>query len=554
MEATVLAPSSSSSSTMASKLFSFLPSSSSSPWLWKWSSSSQSFSSGAWTWIITWALILAWWIFLHRFRQGGLRGPKSWPLVGCLFEQIANFDRLHHWLLDYHHKTWTFSAPVLGVNNTFTAHPANVEYILKTNFVNYPKGELLRQRFRDMMGYGIFNVDGEMWMHQRKVATVEFASSKLRDYSTFAFRDLTLKLAGILADRSGTGQALDLQDLFLRLTLDSICKIGFGVEIGCLRPDLPLIPFAHAFDYGNTLIIRRYIDMFWKIKRFFNAGSERELKRCIRVMDDFLYRVIERRRQELKQSKDVGRPDILSRFLSLDEEEAYTDKMLRDVVINFVIAGRDTTALTLSWLFSELAKRPEVVEKILAEVDRVFGADEELEGKDSMSKKEQVLAKVANFSRRLDYQGLNRLHYLQATLTEALRLYPAVPLETKTVVADDVLPDGFSVKGGQFVSYSSWAMGRLEEIWGPDVLEFKPERWLRSDNIFQPQSPFKLTAFQAGPRICLGKDSAYLQMKITTILLLRFFKFELLDEKPVNYRMMVVLYMANGLLSRVSFR
>ena len=62
-------------------------------------------------------------------------------------------------------------------------------------------------------------------------------------------------------------------------------------------------------------------------------------------------------------------------------------------------------------------------------------------------------------------------------------------------VSDDVLPDGTRVRAGNFVSYVPYAMGRLEALWGPDVLEFKPERWLKN-GVFQPQSPFKLTAFQ----------------------------------------------------------
>ena len=66
-------------------------------------------------------------------------------------------------------------------------------------------------------------------------------------------------------------------------------------------------------------------------------------------------------------------------------------------------------------------------------------------------------------------------------------------------IHDDVFPDGTKIKGGNFVSYSPYAMGRLETLWGPDVLEFKPERWLK-DGLFQVPSPFKLTAFQVQSR------------------------------------------------------
>ncbi|KAJ0713969.1 putative abieta-7,13-dien-18-ol hydroxylase [Helianthus annuus] len=90
-------------------------------------------------------------------------------------------------------------------------------------------------------------------------------------------------------------------------------------------------------------------------------------------------------------------------------------------------------------------------------------------------------------------------------------------------------------------------MGRMTYIWGEDAKEFRPERWLH-DGVFQPQSPFKFTAFQGGPRICLGKEFAYRQMKIMAAFLVFFFKFRLVDEsKEATYRTMFTLHMNNGL-------
>ncbi|CAD6235564.1 unnamed protein product [Miscanthus lutarioriparius] len=71
-------------------------------------------------------------------------------------------------------------------------------------------------------------------------------------------------------------------------------------------------------------------------------------------------------------------------------------------------------------------------------------------------------------------------------------------------------------------------MGRMEYLWGSDAEVFRPERWLDE---FQQESPFKFTAFQAGPRICLGKEFAYRHMKVLAAVLLRFFVFSLRDEE-----------------------
>lgn len=89
----------------------------------------------------------------------------------------------------------------------------------------------------------------------------------------------------------------------MRMTLDSICKVGFGVEIGTLSPDLPDNSFAHAFDEANTIVTLRFIDPLWRIKRFLNLGSEALLERSIKVVDDFTYNMIRRRKAEWNNNK-----------------------------------------------------------------------------------------------------------------------------------------------------------------------------------------------------------------------------------------------------------
>ena len=136
--------------------------------------------------------------------------------------------------------------------------------------------------------------------------------------------------------------------------------------------------------------------------------------------------------------------DLLSRFMTLSNEEGvpYSDKQLRDVVVNFIIAGRDTTALTLSWLFSMLAKSPHVVENIVKEADKIIsdmkecsqvngnhvGCNDAEMGGFFQNHDSSLSEDMIEFARLLNYQALNRMHYLHAAITEALRLYPAVPL------------------------------------------------------------------------------------------------------------------------------
>uniref|UniRef100_N1QQ84 Cytochrome P450 86A2 n=1 Tax=Aegilops tauschii TaxID=37682 RepID=N1QQ84_AEGTA len=100
------------------------------------------------------------------------------------------------------------------------------------------------------------------------------------------------------------------------------------------------------------------------------------------------------------------------------------------------------------------------------------------------------------------------MEYLHAALSEALRLYPSVPVDHKEVVEDEVFPDGTVLKKGTKVIYAMYSMGRMESIWGEDCREYRPERWLK-DGRFMGESAYKFTAFNGGPRLCLGQDFAH---------------------------------------------
>ncbi|KAK4273065.1 hypothetical protein QN277_021534 [Acacia crassicarpa] len=102
-----------------------------------------------------------------------------------------------------------------------------------------------------------------------------------------------------------------------------------------------------------------------------------------------------------------------------------------------------------------------------------------------------------------------------------MRLYPPVPMDGKEAMADDVLPDGTVVKKGMVVTYHVYAMGRMEKLWGRDWADYKPERWLEREGNgggsdkwrYVARDSYSYPVFQAGPRVCLGKEMAYLQMK-----------------------------------------
>jgi long-chain fatty acid omega-monooxygenase len=108
-----------------------------------------------------------------------------------------------------------------------------------------------------------------------------------------------------------------IQELFMRMTLDSICKVGFGVEIGTLSPDLPENSFAQAFDATNIIVTLRFIDPLWRLKRFLHVGSEALLEQSIKLVDEFTYSVIRRRKAEIVEARASGKQEKVRVVVSL---------------------------------------------------------------------------------------------------------------------------------------------------------------------------------------------------------------------------------------------
>lgn len=471
--------------------------------------------------------------------QGRRRSKKYHPIAGTIFHQLFNFHRLHDYMTDLAGKYKTYR--LLGPFRTeiYTSDPANVEYILKTNFDNYGKGLYNYTLLKDLLGDGIFTVDGDKWRDQRKVSSHEFSTRVLRNYSCVIFTRNAVKLANILSGAAKTAETVDAQDLFMKSTLDSIFRVAFGVELDsmCGSNEEGKV-FSNAFDDASATTLKRYVDPLWQVKKALNIGSEAKLKENLRLINDFVFKLIRNKTEQMHMFPNdlsMKKDDILSRFLQVNETDP---KYLRDIILNFIIAGKDTTAAALSWFIYVLCKHPYIQDKISEEIKDVVNS------KDTSS--------IEEFAERLSEEAMEKLHYLHAALTETLRLYPGVPVDAKICFSDDTLPDGFSVRKGNMVAYQPYAMGRMKFIWGDDAEEYRPERWLDENGCFQPQSPFKFTAFQAGPRICLGKESAYRQMKIFAAVLLQFFVFKLSDDnKTVKYRTMINLHIDNGLHVRV---
>lgn len=469
-------------------------------------------------------------LYIQRYEGSMVDGPKRFPVVGSLFAFWNNRSRQSEWYTEMLADSPTQTIVVErfgGIRTVVTANPENVEHILKTRFDNYPKGQPFTAILHDLLGRGIFNSDGDAWKLQRKVACYEFSTRSLRNFVLRVVGAVTDRLLTILEEASERGSCLDLQDILQRFALDNICNVAFGVDPASLDRSLPVSEFAQAFDAATELSALRStapISLVWKLKRMFKLGSEKRLFRAVEIVHHFAMDVIRQRRGEMAESAPY-KQDLLSRFMALanleadvPERDTYrSEEFLRDSIISFVLAGRDTTSAALTWFFLLLTSHPHVEEAIHKEIARFLAAKTE--------------AKRDGNPLVFAYEDLQNMHYLHASLCESMRLYPPVLFDSKHALHDDVLPDGTFVGKGTRVTYHPYAMGRMEAIWGADCLQFKPERWVNEAGHFVPQSPFKFAVFQGGARICLGKDMAFIQMKYVAATVISMFRL----RRPVEY-------------------
>jgi cytochrome P450 len=201
----------------------------------------------------------------------------------------------------------------------------------------------------------------------------------------------------------------------MKSTLESAFKVILGVELdtmcGTYREDTQ---FSIAFDEASAAIMFRYVNFLWKVQRFFNIGSEAVLKKSLRVINDYVYKIITSKIEQSQKLQDNSlglKGDILSRFLELNETNS---KCLKDIILSFIIAGKDTSAITLSWFIYELCKHPHVQENIAQEIKEVTKLEDGLTI-------DELAAKVTE-------ESMEKMQYLHAALTETIRLHPALPV------------------------------------------------------------------------------------------------------------------------------
>ncbi|WOG90792.1 hypothetical protein DCAR_0310037 [Daucus carota subsp. sativus] len=495
--------------------------------------------------------LLSFLLYFCKCRRNALL--TDWPLVGMMPGLFMNVHDIHNfaaYVLQRSNLTFQFKGPSLAnLNLLCTCDPANINYILSKNFTNYPKGPEFAKIF-DILGDGIFSAEGHIWEVSRSTTMTIFTHAKFHHTVLEAARQkLEIGLVPLFDHASKHGIELDLLDIFQRLNFDNICSLLLDHDPQTLSVDLPYHFFHRGLmDVQEALMYRHILpESIWKLQSLMGFGKEKKYSKAWKKIDEFMYRCISLKRQQVasKVSEHMSvadeddKLDIAAAFLKFADKEKpeNPDKLMRDTMLSLILGGRDSSSAGLAWFFWLLSKNPLAESKILEEINK------NLQPKEVKS--------LVPFNNREDLQ---KLVYLHGALCEALRLYPSIPFNHKSPTQPDILPSGHRVEKDSKIVLSFYAMARMESIWGKDCLEFKPERWLNKQGGILSEPSYKFTAFNSGPRLCVGKDMALTQMKIFAATIIHGYSIKVVEDHPIVQSDSIILDMKYGLKVTVAKR
>ncbi|KAI0775658.1 cytochrome P450 [Trametes elegans] len=401
----------------------------------------------------------------------------------------------------------TFMIDIAYAKRFFTTEPEHIKSILATDAASYEKGAPFRSQMGSLLGVGVFNADGDLWKFHRSMTRPFFSKDRISHFDIFDrhAQDALQQMK----TRMRQGYAIDWQDLVSRFTLDSATEFLFGRDVRSLSAGLPYPPtsdiartqtvkadadeFSSAFLNAQIASSRRgRYQQFWALKEFFRDRVSEQKAAIDRFISPVLVDALRQKAERGGAAEDakVSEEDtLLSQLLKVTDDV----NIIHDETLNILLAGRDTTACTLTFALYRLAEQPEVFVRLRQEVLDVVGP-----------------------TRRPTYDDIRDMKYLRAVLNETLRLYPPVPVNIRYAVKDTTLPaknpgeKPIFVPKGMRCIYSVFMMHRRKDLWGPDALKFDPDRFLdeRVKKYLTP-NPFIFLPFNAGPRICLGQQFAY---------------------------------------------
>ncbi|CAA7269189.1 unnamed protein product [Cyclocybe aegerita] len=411
-----------------------------------------------------------------------------------------------------------------------TMEPEHIKAILTSQFDIFEKGALLASQLRSLIGEGVFNSDGELWKFHRSMTRPFFTRERITNFEIF---DRVCHSALSQAkERMVEGFPIDFQDLVSRFALDVSTVYLMGHDVESTLVGLPYPPSeahrnppAHYTHPSTTLTdalaeaqeitnSRIAYGAEWPLAEFWGDAVKPYKKIIDDVVEPFVKRALEKRQKELEGKENDGSGDMT--FLEHLVTHVQDPVLLKDELINMLIAGRDTAMSFLTFAIYMLTQHPEVERRLHQEISQVVGI----------------------LNARPTDEMIRDLQYMRAFLNEVLRLYPSVPMNFRMAKTDTIFPACREGEQPIFVPkdttciYHIINMHRRTDLWGPDALTFDPDRFLdeRYQKYLAP-NPYIFCPFNAGPRICIGQQLAYNEASVFLVRLLQRFTGFTLDEK-----------------------
>ena len=393
----------------------------------------------------------------------------------------------------------TFRSNLYGRTKLFTAEPRNLQTIFSTKFASFGVEPIRLFEFAPFIGKGIMTTDGLFWAHSRSLLRSTFNKTQISKLSAF---DVHVTRLIDLIPKDGT--TVDLQPLFARLALDSSTEFLFGESVESLtsHSTLDAQEFLSAYSYGQAGVGRRLHLPKWNLF----TRDPKFWKSC-RIARKFVEKHVDQALFRRATSIDKEEDQIILVYELAKETDDRED--IRNQLLNVFLPAHDAVAVSLTNIFFNLARHPNVWAKLRQEVLDIGSTE-------------------------ITFGVLKSLKYLQRVISETMRLYPVIGSTARVALHDTILPTGggssrtspIFVKKGDIISTSFYALHRLNYIYGDSANEFDPDRWvtLRVDH-------WGYLPFGGGPRICPGQQLALTEIAYAIVRILQTFR-EIENKDP----------------------
>jgi cytochrome P450 len=414
-------------------------------------------------------------------------GPKPQFLIGNMplasRDPLAVFSRWSAEFGDifYYRAAW--------IHVYFLNHPDLIEAVLVRNYQNFLKDHVIRKS-KWFFGEGLLTNEGESWLRQRRLSQPAFHRERIASYA----RIMTGYTSQML-DTWKQDATLDIHQEMMQLTLRIVVRALFNVEAG----QIGAISTAMNVMMRNSTGLRLLLP---PAARYLPTPSMIQFRRAVRQLDDTVYGIIAARRRN-----DTDSGDLLSMLMQARDEDGgrMTDKQLRDEVMTFLLAGHETTALTLTWTWHLLAQHSALQEQLQNELQRVLAG------------------------RVPEFADLPNLTFTEQVIKESMRLYPPAWSVARTVVSEFELR-GYRIRAGANVVMSQWIMHR-DPRYFPDPESFDPGRW--SPERAQKLPRFAYFPFGGGPRQCIGNSFAMMEAILLLATIAQRFTLRAVSSEPI---------------------